>query len=74
MRNWEHYADKANRDNRAKELKAQGFFVKRSSSRNQQIHPQYVEDRKAGLSVEDCGFGNIIYKTMFSVLYDVEWD
>jgi hypothetical protein len=45
----------------------------RSSIRNQQLHPQYVEDyaKETGetLTAADCGFGNTIYKTSFGVLY-----
>ena len=73
MKNWELFAELKNRNARAKELKAQGFSVKLSSSRNQLLHPMYLEDRKAGLSKADCGCGNTIYKTHFSVIYKVEW-
>lgn len=67
------FADKTNRDARARELKADGVKVTKSSIRNQLIHPMYVEDRKAGLTAEDCGFGNTIYKTHFAVLYELSW-
>lgn len=70
----EHYAERANRDARYKELKAQypGHEIIRSTSRNQELHPMYVEDRKQGLSDADKGFGNTIYRTRFSTLYNVE--
>lgn len=68
------FAEKANRDARYKELKAAGILgLKRSSIRNQQIHPMHLEDRKSQLSQQDCAFGNTIYKTSFSCLYEVSW-
>lgn len=73
MANSELYAEKANRDRRAKELRVQGFSVRRSSTGPQQIHPMYLEDRKQGLTAEDRGFGNTIYKTYFPNLYEVTW-
>jgi hypothetical protein len=73
MQNSERYSKKELRDIRAKELKEQGYTVTRSSIRNQQLHPMYVTDLRAGLSQADCGFGNTIYKTFFAVLYNVEW-
>ena len=68
----ELYAEKANRDKRASELKASGFTVRKSSHRGQQLHPMYIEDRKAGLSQDECGFGNTRYQEMWPVLYQVE--
>lgn len=67
----ETYMKKENRDRRAKELKEQGFQVVRSSIRNQLLHPMYVSDYPRTLSDSEKGFGNTIYKTHFSVLYDV---
>ena len=67
------YADRANRDAMWRKLKGMGYPATRSSVRNQLIHPMYVEDRKGGLTAEDCGFGNTIYKTHFAVLYEVSW-
>ena len=67
----ELYQDKAKRDARAKELKAQGLNVVRSTTGPQQIHPQYVEDY-VGAAKLDTGFGNTVYKTGFSNLYKVE--
>jgi len=72
--NRELYAEKFNHDVRAAELQARGYQVRRSSVRNQQLHPMYVEDRKAGLSDMNKGFGNTIYKTFFAVLYEVSWN
>jgi hypothetical protein len=68
------FANKDNRDRRYRELKANGIReVFRSSVRNQQLHPMYVEDRREGVSEADKGFGNTIYKTYFSVLYTLDW-
>lgn len=69
------YMSKKNRDKRARELKAQGYAVRRSSMRNQLLHPMYVEDyeQETGRSLrpEDKAFGNTIYKTHFAALYEV---
>lgn len=69
----EIYMKRENRDQRARELKADGYSVKRRSERNQQLHPMYVEDWPGDLSDADKGFGNTVYKTMFGNLYVVEW-
>ncbi len=65
-----------NRENRDKAWVSGGKRGKRSSVRNQQIHPQHVEDyaQVTGrvLTVADCGFGNTIYKTSFAVLYKLD--
>ena len=53
----------------SKEVKAQH---KRRSTRNQLLHPMYVEDWPTPLSKEDKGFGNNLYRTYFSVLYSIE--
>jgi len=48
---------------------------KKSSIRNQLLHPMYVEDYEIEtghkLTMADKGFGNDIYKTYFSVLYEI---
>jgi hypothetical protein len=69
----EYYADRKNRDERYKQLVAEHGKDKvyRESARNQLFHPMYVQDRSAGLTAADKGFGNTIYKTHFSVLYIV---
>ena len=67
----ELYMNKARRDTKAKELQAQCYQVRRSSTRNQLLHPMYVKDYPRELSPEECGFGNTIYKTYFAVLYEV---
>lgn len=72
MRFYETYAERKNRDARYKLLKSAGLSVRRTSIRNQLTHPMFIEDRKQGLSQADCGLGNSIYKTHFSVLYIVE--
>jgi hypothetical protein len=68
MKTWWTYQNKANRDAKAKELKSQGYVVKKSSIRNQLLHPQYVDDYEGHV---DTGLGNTMYKTHFAVLYDV---
>lgn len=67
----EIFAVRENRDKRARELKQQGCVVKKSSIRNQLLHPMYVEDLKHNIRKEDRGFGNTIYKTHFAVLYQI---
>ena len=66
------YMNQVNRNQKAKELQSQGYRVRKSSIRNQLLHPQYVEDYPRQLSPNECGFGNTIYKTHFSALYEVE--
>lgn len=63
------FSNKANRDRLWRERGG-----RRSSIRNQCIHPMYIEDQKQGLTAEDCGIGNTIYKTLFGVLYILEID
>jgi hypothetical protein len=72
MRQMLLFSDRAKRDARAKELLAQGRKVHRSTSKNQQIHPMYIEDLAANVSEADKGFGNTIYKTFFATLYKIE--
>jgi len=60
------------RNKRAKQLKAQGYRVKRYSHRNQCLHPMYLEDLKNTPSGRDTGFGNTVYKTFFSAIYGVK--
>ena len=64
----ELFQSKAKRDERARELKSMGMTVKKSSVRNQLLHPQYVEDWQGEL---ETGFGNTQYATFFGVLYEV---
>lgn len=45
-----------------------GERVRRSSIRNQLLHPMYVEDYE-GPEKDDTGLGNTVYKTSFPVLY-----
>ena len=66
------YQNRATRDSKARELKAAGYKVRRSSVRNQLLHPQYVDDYK-GPEKNDTGLGNTVYKTHFSVLYIVNY-
>lgn len=66
----ELYQDMKKRNERAKELAAQGFMVTRRSTGASQIHPQYVTDFE-GNEKFDTGFGNMVYKTFFKNLYEV---
>ena len=66
------YIKKEARDNKVKELKTQGYKVKRTSIRNQLMHPEYITDYPYKISDSDRGFGNELYKTYFSVLYSYE--
>ncbi len=68
----ETYMKKEARDRRILELKAQGYKVRKTSIRNQLLHPMYINDYPHKLSDEDRGFGNTLYKTFFSVLYSYE--
>ena len=68
----ERFQNRAHRDARAKQLKVQGMRVRRSSARNQLLHPMYIEDYERALSKEECGFGNTLYKTHFPAIYTVE--
>jgi hypothetical protein len=65
------YMSKANRDADFKK-----FGGRKSSIKNQLIHPMYVSDytKETGvvLTAADCGFGNTIYKTHFATLYRLE--
>ena len=66
------YQSKENRDQRFRELRAEGKLPQRSSMRNQLLHPQYVEDF-VGPEKQDTGFGNEVYKTYFARLYMLDW-
>ena len=65
------FQSKANRDQRVRELRYQGFRVRRSSIRNQQLHPEYVADWQGSV---ERGPGNTQYRTFFSTLYILETD
>jgi len=67
----ETYLNRAARDARAKELKAQGLQVKRRATGPCQLHPMYVKDFE-GQEKNETGFGNTVYKTYFGNLYQVE--
>lgn len=67
------FMTKANRDAKAKEMKAQGYAVRKESARNQNLHPMYVDDWPYPMTEEDKGFGNGLYMTGFSAIYTVAW-
>jgi len=69
--------NKKNRDEFWKGLSKEGQArLRRTSARNQLMHPVYVDDytEETGVSLtrQDKGFGNTIYRTYFSVIYMIE--
>jgi len=67
----ESYINLKTRNARVKELRSQGYHVEVRTSRNQQIHPQYIVDW-VGPEKTDTGFGNLVYKTFVKSLYSLE--
>jgi len=70
------YLNKKNRDEAFKAIpKEKRSEYRRSSVRNQLIHPMYIEDYqdKTGykLTAQDKGFGNNLYRSWFPVLYEL---
>jgi len=74
MGNNELYLNQKARNQRAKELRTRGHNVRKSSVRNQLLHPMYIEDYPRQLTSEERGFGNTLYKTYFKVLYEVSYE
>ena len=66
------FQSKTNRDAEFKRMKERGLNVRRSSTRSQQLHPQYVVDYENKAIQADNGLGNTYYKTFFPVLYKIE--
>ena len=66
------FMDRKKRDEEFKRLKAEGHNVCRRSTRNQLLHPMYVEDYPQKISEADKGFGNNLFRTHFSVLYTID--
>ena len=64
----ELYSEKTNRDVRARQLKEEGYTIRKYSHRNQLLHPMYIRDVSSG----NTGFGNTEYKTFWKVLYGIE--
>lgn len=65
----ETYQSKQTRDLRAKELKSQGFNIRRRSTGPCRLHPEYIKDWPHPYQT---GFGNTDYLTMHGNLYIVE--
>lgn len=70
------YMSKENRDKAWKQLPPEvRAKCRRTHVKNQLLHPQYVEDyeQETGhkLTPQEKGFGNVIYKTHFAVLYEI---
>ena len=72
----ELYLNQKTRNKRFKELQEQGLKIRKTTTRNQQLHPEYIHDyeQETGikLTAEDKGFGNNIYQTYFKVLYVID--
>ena len=58
-----------NMANRNKAWREAGKPGRRTSIRNQLLHPQYVADFPDKEAQADNGLGNTLYKTHFAVLY-----
>lgn len=73
-----NFMNRANRDAAWKAAGGKNSGLRRTSIRNQLLHPMYVEDyeKETGvlLTAADRGLGNTIYKTLFAVLYQLESD
>lgn len=72
-----NYMNKENRDKALKNmLPEEKKRHKKSSIRNQLLHPMYILDyeKETGivLTEADKGFGNTIYKTQFAAIYSIE--
>lgn len=67
----EKYQNRANREARYKELVEQygKDRVSRRTARNQQLHPEYINDWDGPL---ETGFGNKQYRTVFKAIYILE--
>lgn len=66
------YINKKTRDEEVKKINANGKKVRKTSIRNQCLHPQYVVDFPNQEIKNDNEFGNVHYQTHFSVLYSME--
>jgi hypothetical protein len=68
--------NKKNRDAEFKRLGGTAAGYKKTSMRNQLLHPMHLEDyeKETGhvLSESDKGFGNGIYRTYFKAVYSIE--
>ncbi len=65
----ELYTSKANRDGRARELKASGYAVKRGVTGAQRINPKYIRD--SGCFGISPAFGDELesFSQLYSVVY-----
>jgi hypothetical protein len=68
--NSETYLKKETRNQRARDLKAEGYAVKLRRLTGQIMHPQYVKDWPYPY---ETGFGNADYRTVMPTLYEVEF-
>ena len=66
-----NFQSKENRNKEYNKLKGLGYKVRKSSIRNQCLHPQYIQDYPIELTDKDKGFGNTLYKTYFACIYQI---
>ena len=64
-----HFMNKENRDKAFILVKQAGLNARKTTSSNQRIHPEYIEDYKGTI---ETGFGNSMYNMNFSKLYNLE--
>jgi hypothetical protein len=62
------------RDAEWRRMKDNGVQARRFVTGPSEMHPMYVEDLRDTPEGRDRGFGNTVYKTLFSKLYGLEWD
>ena len=60
------FISKEKRNELAAKCKKEGYIVKKSNVRNQQLHPEYIEDYEGQIEI---GFGNSDYRRYWQVLY-----
>jgi len=63
------FQDKKLRDEVFRILRKRNVKCRKTSIRNQLLHPEYVADYEGRV---ETGFGNTMYKTHFSALYSIE--
>ena len=63
------FMHKVNRDKAYELVKKVGLKGKKSTSRGQRIHPEYLEDYSGEI---ETGFGNSMYQSYFAVIYNLE--
>ena len=69
VKNKLNFLSKVNRDKAFDLLKGAGVNVRKTTSSNVRLHPEYVEDYVGEIEI---GFGNSMYQTPFKKLYKIE--